>query len=210
MDARTINNRINAGLLGLAIVSSVGIALFSYRYLSPNGPLQAPNITGNPFAMPWLVVHAGAAATALLLGGFQFIPALRRNRTPHRWLGRVYATSCIIGGFSGLGLAVGSTAGPIASWGFGLLAVAWIYVTAQGWLTARARRFDEHRRWMTRSFALTFAAVTLRLYMPLADIAGLDGLQAYRAIAWLCWVPNLALVELYLRRGAVRATAVAA
>ena len=44
----------------------------------------------------------------------------------------------------------------------------------QGWLTARARRFDEHRRWMIRSFALTFAAVTLRLYLPLGMMAGLS------------------------------------
>lgn len=205
-----MTRRIAPALLGLAIFLSVGIAIFSYRYLSPNGPLQAPNITGNPFAMPWLVVHAAGAATALLVGGFQFIPALRRNRTLHRWLGRVYATGCIVGGFAGLGLAFGSTAGPIAGWGFGLLAVIWIHVTAQGWLTARAGRFDEHRRWMMRSFALTFAAVTLRLYMPLGDLAGLDGLPAYRAIAWLCWIPNLLLVELYLRRGLARGTPVVA
>jgi len=205
-----MTRRIAPALLGLAIVLSVGIAIFSYRYLSPNGPLQAPNITGNPFAKPWLVVHAAGAATALLVGGFQFIPALRRNRTLHRWLGRIYATGCIVGGFAGFGLAFGSTAGPIAGWGFGALAMIWIYVTGQGWLTARTRRFDEHRRWMMRSFALTFAAVTLRLYMPLGDLAGLDGLQAYRAIAWVSWVPNLLAVELYLRRGLVRGTPVAA
>lgn len=210
MTATTLDRRIGAALLGLAIVLSVGIALFSYRYLSPTGPLQAPNITGNPFARPWLAVHASGAATALLVGGFQFIPALRRRRAAHRWLGRLYGTGCVVGGCAGFGLAFGSTAGPIAGWGFGILAVIWIYVTGQGWLTARARRFDEHRRWMMRSFALTFAAVTLRLYLPLAAVAGLDGLQAYRAIAWLCWVPNLLLVELYLRRGLLRGTPVAA
>lgn len=210
MAARIINSRIAAGLLGLAILLSVGIALFSYRYLSPASLFGAPNVLGNLFARPWLPIHAGGAATALLLGGFQFVPALRRSRTLHRWLGRLYAASCIVGGFAGLTLAFGSTAGPVAGWGFGLLAVAWIHVTAQGWLTARARRFDEHRRWMMRSFALTFAAVTLRLYLPLAAVAGLDGLQAYRAIAWLCWVPNLVLIELHLRRGQSRGAPAAA
>ncbi|PZQ63696.1 MAG: hypothetical protein DI570_08120 [Phenylobacterium zucineum] len=204
MRTTTINSRINAGLLGLAILLSVGIALFSYRYLSPEHLFGAPDILGNLFARPWLAVHAGGAATALLVGGFQFVPALRRRRALHRWLGRVYAASCIVGGFSGLALAFGSTAGPIAGWGFGLLGAAWIHVTSQGWLTARAGRFDEHRRWMMRSFALTFAAVTLRIYLPLAAVADLDGLQAYRAIAWLCWVPNLIAVELWLRRRAPR------
>ncbi|MEW5688431.1 MAG: DUF2306 domain-containing protein [Pseudomonadota bacterium] len=201
MNARAINNRITAGLSGLAIVLSVGVALVSYRYLSPTNLFGPPDILGNLFARPWLAIHAGGAATALLVGGFQLIPALRRRRALHRWLGRVYATGCIVGGFAGLTLAFGSTAGPIAGWGFGLLAVAWIYTTAQGWLTGRARRFDEHRRWMIRSFALTFAAVTLRLYLPAGAMAGIDGQLAYRAIAWLCWVPNLALAELYLRRG---------
>ena len=210
MTAAAINRRFSAGLLGLAIVLSVGIAMFSYRYLIPASVMTAPALITNLFAKPWLAVHAGGAATALLVGGFQFIPALRRNRGLHRWLGRVYATGCIVGGFAGFGLAFGSTAGPIAGWGFGLLAVSWIYVTGQGWLTARARRFDGHRRWMMRSFALTFAAVTLRIYLPMAALAELDGLQAYRAIAWLCWVPNLALMELYLRREAFRRTLKAA
>lgn len=207
MHDRTIRTRVSAGLLGLGITFSVAIALFSYRYLSPSHVLAAPDILGNVFARPWLTIHAGAAATALLVGGFQFVPALRRHRMLHRWLGRIYATGCVLGGFAGLTLAFGSTAGPVAGWGFGLLAVAWIHATSQGWLTARARRFDEHRRWMMRSFALTFAAVTLRLYLPSAGILGLDGLQAYRAIAWLCWVPNLLAVEFWIRMRAPRVLA---
>jgi hypothetical protein len=59
------------------------------------------------------------------------------------------------------------------------------------------RRLVEHRRWMIRSWALTLAAVTLRLYM-LAP--GMSSLDAYRAISFLCWVPNLVVAELYLRR----------
>jgi hypothetical protein len=42
------------------------------------------------------------------------------------------------------------------------------------------------------------AAVTLRLYMPAAAMLHLDDMQAYRAIAWLAWVPNLAAAELLL------------
>lgn len=201
MPGTTSARRLDAGLLGLAIVLSVGVAIFSYRYLMPSPPLGAPGVLANPLARPWLAIHAGGAATALLLGGAQFVPALRRNRAVHRWLGRIYAAGCIVGGLAGLALAFGSTAGPIAAWGFGALAVLWVHATAQGWLAARGRRFDAHRRWMVRSFALTFAAVTLRLYLPASAMAGLDDLLAYRAIAWLCWVPNLALAEVFLRVG---------
>jgi hypothetical protein len=125
-------------------------------------------------------------------------------------MGRTYVFACLVGGSAGFLLALGSTAGPIATAGFGLLALTWILTTAQAWRMALARRFDEHRRWMLRSFALTFAAVTLRIYLPVAAILGLQHLEAYRAIAFLCWVPNLVAMELYLaRRPRIGATATA-
>ena len=34
--------------------------------------------------------------------------------------------------------------------------------------------------------------------MPAAQLAGLDPMAAYRVIAWLAWVPNLILAELYV------------
>ena len=119
----------------------------------------------------------------------------------HRWLGRTYVFACLTGGVGGLILAFGSTAGPIATAGFGGLAVIWIISNIQGWRAARARRFDAHRAWMIRSFALTFAAVTLRLYLPLIPFTGVPFVVGYRAISFLAWVPNLIAAEIYLRRG---------
>lgn len=181
----------------LAAFLSVAIALFSARYLV-RGPLLSPNVLANLFARPWLDLHVAGAVTALLVGSFQFLPALR-ERWPggHRWNGRVYAVGCLAGGLGGLVLAFGSTAGPIATAGFGSLAVIWIFVTTMGWRAAMQRRFVEHRRWMIRSWALTLAAVTLRLYL-LAP--GMSSLDAYRAVSFLAWVPNLLIAEMYLRR----------
>lgn len=194
-----MNNRLSFALWSLAAVLSVGVAVFSYRFIPRIGPMS-PEILGNLYANPWLTLHAAGAGTALLTGPFQFLPALRRRRSVHRWVGRTYAASCLVGGAAGFALAFGTTAGPVAGLGFGLLAPAWIYTTTQGWRTARAGRFDEHRRWMIRSFALTFAAVTLRLYLPLGVIAGLTFEQIYVATAWISWIPNLLVAELYLLR----------
>ncbi|MFV3517468.1 DUF2306 domain-containing protein, partial [Mycobacterium tuberculosis] len=62
-------------------------------------------------------------------------------------------------------------------------------------------RIASHRRWMVRSFALTLAAVTLRIYLPLSDVLGIGFAASYPVVAWLCWVPNMAVVEWYLRSG---------
>jgi len=55
-----------------------------------------------------------------------------------------------------------------------------------------------HRRWMIRSYALTAAAITLRIYLPLVFVFHWPFSTAYPAIAWLCWIPNALAVELYL------------
>jgi len=184
---------------GLAALLSAGVAIFSYRYLPRIGPLS-PAILQNAFHRPWLDVHIAGAATALFVGPLQFLPWLRaRSRRLHRWLGRTYVVGCLAGGVGGFIMAFGSTAGPVATAGFASLAVIWIIANVQGWRLAMARRFDEHRAWMIRSFAMTFAAVTLRLYLPLIPLFGVSFVDGYRAISFLAWIPNLILAELYIR-----------
>ena len=57
-----------------------------------------------------------------------------------------------------------------------------------------------HRRWMLRAFAMTYAAVTLRLWLlVLIPLLG-DFRSAYLVVPFLCWVPSLLVVELLLRR----------
>jgi uncharacterized membrane protein len=185
---------------------SVLVALVSYRYLAKSGPVPA-NVLGNRFFDPWVIVHAGAAATALLFGVVQFSAEVRK-RWPrlHRLGGRIYVVGCVLGGVSALVLSAGVSTGPWAVLGFGLPGAIWIYVTLQGWLAACARDFASHRIWMIRSYALTFAAVTLRVYIPVSQMVGVDFNAAYPVIAWLAWVPNLIAAEFHIRRR-MRATA---
>jgi uncharacterized membrane protein len=194
-----MTGRWNWSLWGLVALLSAGLAVFSYRYLPRIGPMS-PDILRNLFQRPWLDVHVAGAATALLVGPLQFLPRLRKaRRAVHRWLGRIYVAACLTGGVGGFVMAFGSTAGPIATAGFGSLAVIWILANVQGWRMAVERRFDAHRAWMIRSFAMTFAAVTLRLYLPIFPLLGLSFLDGYRAVSFLSWVPNLILAELYIR-----------
>ena len=156
----------------------------------------------NPMFDQWgLRVHIAASGVAMLLGAFQFFKPLRRNApTLHRWMGSVYITACTVGGFAGGTIAFSSTAGPIAGMGFFLLAVLWVPFTLLALAAAMRKDFAAHERWMIRSFALTFGAVTLRIYLPIAIIQanGEFPLDAYRIIAWAAWVPNLVVAELFI------------
>lgn len=186
---------------GMALISSV-IALVSLRYLLGKGPV--PEVTAlNRYFNPWIKVHAAGAASALLLGATQFLPAIRaRWPVLHRIGGRLYVLGCLIGGVSALILAAGTSAGAIAGAGFGALGCAWLATTSVAVYNILKGNVTAHRRWMIRSFALTLAAVTLRVYLPLSSLLALDFLVAYRVVSWLCWVPNILLAEWFLGRRA--------
>jgi hypothetical protein len=56
---------------------------------------------------------------------------------------------------------------------------------------------------MIRNYALAFAAVTLRLYLPFSQaVVQMDFISAYRVISWFCWVPNLVIAEVIINKRA--------
>lgn len=189
-------------------ILSVLVALISWRFLVFGVELTMPFMAHHlePRALA-LYAHIGFAPVALAVMPIQFSARLRGSRPHlHRWLGRVYALAILISGVAGLSLAVNTTAGPVAASGFGLLAVLWLITTARAVWLAMQRRIAEHQVWMVRSAALTFAAVTLRLYLPLLTAAfGFD--TGYPPVAWLCWVPNLIVAEWWLARRRTRPAA---
>ena len=145
-------------------------------------------------------VHFTGGAIALVAGTFQLNTRLRtRFIGAHRWLGRVYVLAVVIGGVAAFALALHSFGGLISHAGFGLLAVCWIGSTLNAYRHIRQGNLSTHRNWMIRSYALTLAAVTLRLYLPSSQLAGFPMTVAYPAISWLCWVPNLLIAEWFIR-----------
>jgi uncharacterized membrane protein len=181
-------------ILEIAYVSAL-------RYVAGTETPPAP-ITANAFAQPFLVIHVVAAMIALLVGPLQFVRRLRTRRPAvHRAAGKLYVAAIAIGSPAGFVLALGTSAGPLAASGFAMVAVLSIIFTWRGWRAAMRRRFAEHRDWMLRSWAITAAAITLRLLLPASAMLGLRFYAAYPVIAWLPWLINLALVEYLIRRG---------
>ncbi|MDP9796415.1 putative membrane protein [Catenuloplanes nepalensis] len=158
-------------------------------------------------------IHIVSAGLALVVGPFQFVKAIRRRfPVAHRWIGRTYVASIAFAAPSGLVMAFYSSAAFVGLFGFGTLAVLWGWTTWRGYRAIRARDIASHQAWMIRSFALTFAAPTLRLWFGLLigvqllmgraseiSVDEITGL-AYAAVPFLCWMPNIVVAELMIRR----------
>lgn len=152
--------------------------------------------------------HVLFGGIALALGPFQFRRnLLLRNRPLHRRVGVAYVITSALTGVSGMYMAVYSHAGAITHLGFGLLGFLTFVTALKPYFHIRAREVAPHREWMIRNYALLFAAVTLRIELPLLMI-GLGSFEpAYRMVSWLCWVPNLLAAEWFLRRSRSAAAA---
>lgn len=187
----------SAAFWGLSIL----VALASWRFLLLGVELSMPFVAYHAQVRPLeFYAHIGLAPVALALMPVQVWTGLRQHRPQlHRWIGRIYGLAILLAGLGGLQMAFGTTAGPVAGLGFGLLAIAWLGSTGRGIWLAWQGRIAEHRAWMIRSAALTFAAVTLRLYLPLLFVS-LGETAGYSLVAWACWLPNLAVAEWVLRR----------
>jgi uncharacterized membrane protein len=146
--------------------------------------------------------HTMGGALAVLIGPFQLITNLRTSWPRlHRWMGRIYLLAVLAGALGGLYFAPMSTAGALGSVGFTTLALFWLYSGAQAYIAIRRGNVQVHRRWMLRNYALTFAAATLRIELPLLIISGVAFPAAYTLVAWISWVPNWLAVEAWLRKG---------
>jgi hypothetical protein len=206
------------GRVLVVVLLSTLIVLYAavpYLLMDPSIAQQKVGLRADvPLHFPLLVVHALAGGIALLVGPWQFVRRVRRIPKVHRYLGRVFLFAGVLpAGTAGMAVAWLSTAGPVASVGFALLDVAWLSTAVAGYRAARTRRYRLHEDWMIRCFALTFAAVTLRLWLVTLILVQLPLLHSvyhghfhplfhvsYITVAWLCWIPNLLVVEWYLRR----------
>ena len=150
-------------------------------------------------------MHITFGGIALLTGWEQFSTKLRlKYLKAHKLIGKVYLVSVLLSGLAGLYIAFYATGGIISKLGFGALAVLWLFSAIMAYVRILQKNITAHQNWMLRNYALTFAAVTLRLWLPFSQIAlHLDFIKAYHIAAWLCWLPNLFFAEviIYIFKG---------
>ena len=179
------------------------ITLVATRYLTLDPDVFFPEQRAVYLAhLATLIMHIVGSMLALIIGPFQFLPGIRKGRwlKVHRWLGRTYLLSVLFGGLGGLFMAQVSYGGIVTHLGFGALACLWLYTGYRAYRHIRRKEIEGHRQWMIRNYALTFAGVMLRVWLPLSMGLGADFTTAYVIIAWACWVPNLFVAEWIIRR----------
>ncbi len=148
-------------------------------------------------------VHVYTSFLLLICGFTQFSELVRKKyRSVHRYSGRLYvAVVLLFSAPSGFVMGIHANGGVTSQLGFCILSVLWFVFTLKAYSSARSGDFESHRKYMWRSFALTLSAITLRLWkwliVWLFEPAPMD---AYRIVAWLGWVFNLLLIEIYLRQ----------
>lgn len=192
---------------------AVGLYPISYFLAGSNFGLRASKsseLLADPVWNAAFYTHIALGGLALAIGWTQFVARLRLKRPgAHRLLGKVYVGAVLLSGLAGVYIGFFATGGVVAASGFISLGLVWLSTTVFAYRLIRNRRVEEHRLMMTYSYAACFAAVTLRLWMPiLIHVLG-DFISAYRIVAWLCWLPNLGVAYL-ISRGRLPARALTA
>lgn len=199
---------------GVTIFLAVSLLIFAlHRYVGGfDRHLQLVQLIAHDFAEVQLPVirsyplsehlHRLGGSLLVLAGLLQFHAGLRRDRPRlHRAIGMTYVPLALIAAASGISMgtahAFGGVLEAVPTVVFG---VALIVVTLFALVLARRRRFEAHREWMARSYALVLGPMTIRLlYAPLWMLLGLPETTAVWVSFWLGWLTNLVIVEAWIR-----------
>ncbi len=189
----------------LAIGVSLYPLLYGYlAYIGVEEALRSRKTAELLASVVWntgFYTHISLGGIALLVGWLQFSKRFRNaNLKRHRLIGKIYMIAVLISGLAAFYISFYATGGIIAQLGFGLLALLWLYTTARGFQAIKNGGISKHETYMIYSYAACFAAVTLRVWLPMLTTVFGDFILAYRIVAWLCWVPNMIFAYILVQR----------
>lgn len=187
------------------------LALLSVPYLQVESGiefLQTKQLIYHIDLWRWsFYTHVFSSVFVLLAGIPQFIPSLIAKKSFHRISGFLYfSILLLLAGPSGMVMSFYANGGSIAQFGFVSLSILWLLTTLLSLYHLKQTSYLLHAQWITRSYALTLAAITLRFYGFLFDYFKLDfhPVDTYRFLAFASWVPNLILAEILIQFGLIQ------
>lgn len=149
-------------------------------------------------------VHIISSVIVMPFGVLQFSSQLfQRQPKTHILLGKAYILAILLfAAPSGLIIASYANAGLAARVGFSVQSLIWWFYTYQAWQLATKKQWQAHSRAMIKSFAITLAAMSLRVESyVMYYVFETKPIETYLTVTWLSWVGNLLIAEflLYLR-----------
>jgi len=157
----------------------------------------------------YLLPHGMAGACALILGPMQFSDRLRQRFTKfHRVVGRFYIAGVFVA--APLGFFIqhfeermgGTRSFSVAA---AVDAVLWALTTGIALAFILKGKVQQHRQWMTRSFAVAIVFLEVRV---VAGVTGWENLgdSATETIVWVCLAFSLLLADAVLQWQELRRT----
>ena len=150
----------------------------------------------------WLLPHGIAGACALLLGPMQFSDRLRsRFRQLHRVVGRIYVAGVFVA--APLGFYIQYFEEHMGNPRSFTIAAAvdaslWMITTGLGLVFILKGKVQEHRQWMTRSFAMALVFLEVRVIGGLGGWEDFD-IHANETIVWFCLAFAILSADLLLQ-----------
>ncbi len=148
-------------------------------------------------------IHVFSSILTLLAGFTQFSTyILKEHKRLHRLMGRIYVVAVLFVNFpSGMILAFYANGHLPSKIAFIILDSLWFWFTLKAFIEIRKGNIKAHKRFMIRSYALTFSAITLRTWkLILSTLFVIDPTTLYMIDAWMGFVPNLLLAEWLIRK----------
>jgi uncharacterized membrane protein len=164
--------------------------------------IKQTEVIKHPEYLWFFYIHVYTSVFVLLSG---FIAIIRKNlgiKNLHQKSGKVYLFLIIIfSAPSGIYMGWFANGGVFSKLSFILLGIFWWISTFKAYQFAREKKFDLHKKWMWRSFALTLSAIMLRIWkVIIVYFFQPNPMDVYQIIAWLGWIPNILLIEFLIRK----------
>lgn len=188
-------------LVGTFLMFQITIPYFSLKY--DIGFLLTKQAILHVDIWRWsFYTHITSSIIVLLIGVFQFIPFfLAKYPLLHRTIGKTYIVLVLF--FcapSGLVMGFYANGGLLSKMSFVCLSLSWWILTFMAYQKIKQRNIKSHVAFMYRSYALTISALTFRLYVLILPLfMYLPAKEMYTLIAWLSWIPNLLIIEIWLK-----------
>ena len=151
----------------------------------------------------WLLPHGLMGACALLLGPMQFSDRLRQRFIKfHRVVGRFYVAGVFVAAPLGfyiqyfeerLGGARSFSAAAATD------AILWMLTTAIAFAFILNGKVQQHRQWMTRSFAVAIVFLEVRVVLGVTGLEKVAGGAFDETVVWACVAFSLLFADIALQ-----------